>query len=107
METELQTLHQAIDTAAGYVRARGERRVDRLLDIPKRVKDTVEHGVHHRAVVVLAVTQVRSGHELCHLVHFPEGEGVADHEGLVEDVDEAADAIAAEVPAEEVIREAL
>jgi hypothetical protein len=31
----------------------------------------------------------------------------ADHEGLVEDFGEAADAVAAEVPAEEVTREAL
>jgi hypothetical protein len=32
---------------------------------------------------------------------------VADHERLIEDFDEAADAIAAEVPAEEVILKAL
>jgi hypothetical protein len=38
---------------------------------------------------------------------LPEGEGAINHDGLVEDFDETADAVAAEVPAEEVIREAL
>jgi hypothetical protein len=36
-----------------------------------------------------------------------EDEGTDDHERLVEDFDEAADAVAAEVPTEEVILEAL
>jgi predicted NAD/FAD-binding protein len=42
-------------------------------------------------------------HEVCFLVGFPEGEGVADHDGLIEDFDEVVDAIVAE----EVILEAL
>jgi hypothetical protein len=46
-------------------------------------------------------------HELHFLISFPEDEGVADHERLVEDFDEAVGAIAAEVPAEEVILKAL
>jgi hypothetical protein len=41
------------------------------------------------------------------LVGFSEGEGADDHERLIEDFDKAADAIAAEVPAKEVILEAL
>jgi hypothetical protein len=87
--------------------ARGGRHEDRLLDIPGCVRDTVEHGVHHRATVTLATSLVRSGHELHHLVGFSKGEGAANHEGLVEDFDEAADAVVAKVPAEEVIHEAL
>lgn len=46
---------------------------------------TIEHGVHHGVAVTL----------------------VGDHADLVEDFDEAIDAAAAEVPAEEVISEAL
>jgi hypothetical protein len=41
------------------------------------------------------------------LVGFLEGEGAADHERLIEDFDEAVDAITTVVPTEEVILEAL
>jgi hypothetical protein len=87
------------------VRARGER----LLNVPEHVRDAVEYSVHRGAAValMLMVTRLRSGHELRFLIGFPEGEGVADHERLVEDFDEATDAMIAEVPAEEVILEAL
>jgi succinylarginine dihydrolase len=67
----------------------------------------VEYDVHRRATIALATAQVWSGHKLCFLVSFLEGEGVANHERLVEDFDEAVDAITAEVPVEEVILEAL
>jgi hypothetical protein len=80
---------------------------ERHLDIPEHIRDAVEHGVHCEVVVALAAAQVQSSHELHFLVGFSKGEGVADHERLVKDFDEAADAVAAEVPAEEVILEAL
>ncbi|XP_066380882.1 uncharacterized protein [Miscanthus floridulus] len=104
--TELHALWEAADVADGFVRVPGGRREERLLDIPERVRDVVELGVHRGASVALAATQVRLGHELRHLVGFPEGEGATDHDGLVEDFDVAADAVVAKVPAEEVIREA-
>lgn len=63
--------------------------------------------MHRGATIALAVAQRRSGHDLRPLISFPEGEGAADHEALVEDFDEAADAVAWEVTAEEVIHEAL
>jgi hypothetical protein len=69
--------------------------------------DTVEYGVHRGAAVALVAAQVWSGHKLRHLVGFSEDKGANDHERLVEDFNEAADAIAAEVPTEEVILEAL
>jgi hypothetical protein len=89
------------------VHARGEHLEECLLDIPKHVRDTVEYGVHHRAAVARATAQVWSGHELRFLVGFLEGEEAADHERLVEDFDEAADANTAEVPAKDVILKAL
>jgi molecular chaperone GrpE (heat shock protein) len=89
------------------VRAHGGHCKEHLLDILEHVRDAVEHGVYRGAAFALAVTQVRSGHELRHLVDFLEGEGVVDYEGLIEDFDEAVDAITAEVPTEEVIHEAL
>jgi hypothetical protein len=87
--------------------ARGKRLEERLLDVPERVRDAVEYGVHRGAAVAQAAAQVRSGHELRFLIGFPEGEGATDHERLIEDFDEAADAVTAEVPAEEVILKAL
>jgi hypothetical protein len=67
----------------------------------------VKHGVQRGAAIALAAAQVRSGYELRHLVGFLEGEGAADHEGLIEDFDKAMDVVAAEVPTKEVILEAL
>jgi hypothetical protein len=99
-------LHQAMDVAADYMRAQGGHWEERLLDIPEHFRDAMEFGIHCRAVVALAAAQVRSGHELRHLVGFSEGEGAADHDELFEDFDKAVDAVIAEVPAEEVIREA-
>jgi hypothetical protein len=66
----------------------------------------VEFGVHRGTAVALMAAQVRSGNELHHLVGFPEGEGAADHDGLIEQFDDVADAVIVELPAVEVIREA-
>jgi hypothetical protein len=71
------------------------------------VRDVVEYGVHSEATVALAAAQVRSGHELRYLVGFLEGEGAANHERLIKDFAKAVNAVAAEVPTEEVILEAL
>jgi hypothetical protein len=100
-------LCQAAGIAMVYMRARGERLEERLLDIPERVRGVVEYDVHRGVAVALATAQVRLGHDLRFVVGFPEGDRAADHERLVEDVDEAADAIFAEVPTEVVILEAL
>jgi hypothetical protein len=96
-----------MDTTTGYMHAWGECPDERLLDIPEHVRDVVEYGVHHGAIIALAAAHVRSGHELRYLVGFPEGEGVANHERLIKDFAKAANAVAAEVPTEEVILEAL
>jgi hypothetical protein len=64
---------EAADAAAGYVHARSANREERLLDLPNRVRDAVELGIHRGAVVALTVAQVRSGHVLHHLVGLPEG----------------------------------
>jgi hypothetical protein len=89
------------------MRAWGERLEERLLDILECVRGTVEYGVHREAAVTLAAAQVCSSHELRFLTGYPGGKGVADHERLVEDFVEATSAVTAEVPAEEVILEAL
>jgi hypothetical protein len=96
-----------MDTTTGYMHAWGKRLGKCLLDIPKHVRDVVEYGVHRGAIVALVAAQVRSSHELHYLVGFPEGEGVTNHERLIKDFAEAANAVATEVPTEEVILEAL
>jgi hypothetical protein len=104
---ELQMLRKAVDTIAGHMLTQGERLEECLLDIPEHVRDAVEYGVHRGAAVALAVDQVWSSHELHFLADFSDGEEVVDHERLIEDFDEAMDAIVTEVPVEEVILEAL
>jgi hypothetical protein len=67
----------------------------------------VEYDVHRGAGVALATAQVRSGHDLRFLIGFSEGERTADHKRLIEDFNEATNTVIAEVPAKEVILEAL
>lgn len=55
LETELLTLWEAADVAAGYVRARGEHLEEHLLDVPEHVRDAVEFDVHRGAAVALAI----------------------------------------------------
>jgi hypothetical protein len=44
-----------MDTATSYMRAQGECLEEHLLDVPKRVRDMVEYGVHHGAAIALTV----------------------------------------------------
>jgi hypothetical protein len=90
----------------GYVHAHSGNREEHLLDIPNRVQDAVELGVHHGAAVALTVAQVRSGHVLHHLVGLPKGQELTDHDRSWEDFDEAADAVINLVPAKGIIEEA-
>ena len=106
LEVELLGIQEATDAAAGYVHARGGSREEHLLDIPNRVRDAVEFGVHRGAAVALTVAHVRSGHVLHHLVGLPEGQELANHDGSREDFEEAADAVVDLVPAEGIIEEA-
>jgi hypothetical protein len=99
-------LWEAADAVAGYIHARGGSREECLLDIPNRVRDAVEFGVHHGVAVALTVAQVWSGHMLHQSVGLPEGQELANHDGSREDFDEAADAVVDLVPAEEIVEEA-
>jgi hypothetical protein len=70
---ELLGIQEAMDGVIGYVHARDGDQKERLLDIPNRVRDAVELGVHRGAMVALTVAQVHSRHVLHHLVGLPEG----------------------------------
>ena len=52
------------------------------------------HGVHHGASVALATAQVQTGHEL-HTMEtgFPMGDGPKEHEDLIAEFIDAAEAI--------------
>jgi hypothetical protein len=106
LEAELPGIREVADATAGYVHDRNVNREERLLDIPNRVRDAVELGIHHGATVALTVAQVHSGHALHHLVRLLEGQELADHDGSREDFDEAVDAVVDLVPAEGIVEEA-
>jgi hypothetical protein len=73
LEAELLGIQEVMDVLVGYVHARGGYREECLLDIPNRVQDAVELGIHRGAAVALMVEQVHSRHVLHHLVGLSEG----------------------------------
>jgi hypothetical protein len=73
LELELLVLWEAVDAMVGYVHAHGRSWEQCLLNIPNRIRDVGEFGVHRGAVVALMVALVRSGHMLHHMVGLLEG----------------------------------
>jgi hypothetical protein len=55
LEVELLGIREAADVVAGFIHARGVNREERLLDLPNRVQDAVELGIHCGAAVALTV----------------------------------------------------
>jgi hypothetical protein len=90
----------------GVLHVSSENREECLLDILDRIRAAVEGGVHCGVAVTLAIAQLRSGHNLCHIVSLPEGmsRGLDD---LVNDLNEVVDIIVDEVPVEDIICGAL
>lgn len=86
------------------VNARDALLTDRLQYIPNRTREIAGHGVRQGATIALAMMQTQLGHDLRtpHPV-FPEGEDRADFKEIVNELDEAAGAIGAEVDVEGVI----
>ena len=88
----------------GFVNARGAVLVVRLHDIPNHVREVALHGVRHSAAMALAATQARSGHNLWLLPHgFPNDLHPGDHERLVEDFFSAANSIAFNTLADDIV----
>ena len=93
-----------MDHAAGFVNARGAVPVVRLHDIPNHVREVTLHGVRHGAAIVLAAAQARSGHNLRLLPHgFPDAVHPGDHERLTEDFLSAADSMAFNTLADDIV----
>ena len=73
-------------------------------DIPNHVREVALHGVHHGAAMALAAAQAHSGHNLCLLPHsFPDAMHPGEHEHLVEDFSSAANSIAFNTLADDIV----
>lgn len=98
-EAEILKIRYAVDEAARFIHARGGSHMERLLDIPDRVRDAVVFGVHRGAATALTVAQAHSDHILYHLVGLLVGQRLSDFAAFPEDFDEAADTVVNLVPA--------
>ena len=70
----------------------------RLHDVLARVQEIALHGVRHGASVALAVAQVHTME-----IGFPMGDGTKEHEDLIEEFVDAAEAIVDITSAQDVI----
>ena len=86
------------------VNARGPFINTHLQDVLAHVQEITLHGVRHGASVALATAQVQTGYEL-HTMEtgFPMGDGPEEHEELIEDFIDAAEAIVDITSAQDVI----
>ena len=104
LSAQLECLRLAVDHAAGFVNARGAVPVVRLHDIPKHVREVALHGVRHGAAMALAAAQARSGHNLRLLPHgFLDAAYLGEHERLVEEFMSAANSIAFNTLADDIV----
>ena len=90
----MESLQLAVNVAVDAINARGSPIAARLQDIPTHVQKIALHGVRHGAAVVLIVAQVQTGFELHAMeTSFPMGDGLEEHEDLLEEFVVAAEAI--------------
>ena len=88
----------------GFVNARGAVLVVRLHDIPNHVREVALHGDRHGAATALATAQTRSGHNLWLLPHvFLDAVPLEDHERLIKEFFSAANSIAFNTLADDVV----
>ena len=75
-----------------------------LHDIPNHVREVALHDVRHGAAMALAAAQARSGHNLRLLSHgFLDMAHPRDHERLVEDFFSAANSVAFNTQADDIV----
>ena len=101
---QLESLQLAANVATAAVNARGPLINARLHDISAHVKEITLHGICHGASVALAVAQVQTGYEL-HTMEtgFLMGDSPKEHEELIKDFVDAAEAIVDITSAQDVI----
>ena len=105
MESQVQTLLEASRVAIDSVNARGSTVAARLRNVPARVMEVAEHGVHAGDARAIAVISNMSGADYRHWEPvFPKwGEVRNAFNKLVDDLSLPADAIVADVSLEGVV----
>ena len=104
LTAQVESLRSATDHVAGFVNARGVVLVVCLHEIPNRVREVTLHGIRYGTAMALAAAQARSGHNLCLLPHdFPDTAHPGEHERLVEDFMNAANSIAFNTLADDIV----
>ena len=93
-----------MEYAAGFVNARGAIPIVHLYDILNRVREVALHGVRYGAATALAAAQARSGHNLRFLPNgFLDVVHPGDHESLTEDFLSAANSVAFNTLADDIV----
>jgi len=104
LSAQLKSLRSATDHAARFVNARGVVPVVHLHDILNRVREVALHDVHHGAATALAAAQARLGQNLQLLPHgFPDTAYPGEQERLVEDFMSAANSVAFNTLADDIV----
>ena len=104
MTAQLESLQLAANATVDAVNARGSSIDARLQDVSVRVWEIALHGVRHGAVVALITAQVQTGYELHAMeTSFPMGDGLEEHEDLLEEFVMAAEAIVDITSAQDVV----
>ena len=101
---QLETLQLAKNTAMMVINARDPFINVHLHDVLARVQEIALHGVHHGASVALAMAQVQTRYEL-HTMEtgFLMDDGPEEHEELIEDFIDVAEAIIDITSAQDVV----
>ena len=88
----------------GFVNACGAVPMVCLHDNPNRVREVALHGIHHGAAMALSAAQARFGHNFRPLPHgFPDEVHPGEHEHLVEDFSSAANSVAFNTLADDIV----
>jgi hypothetical protein len=101
--TELEHLHAVVDSFLNFLGVALGTREERLWNARCHVLDAIESGVRRGARVALAMTEVMVEANLTRVSGFPIGEELCHHEDLVARYGPAREAVAAHVPAAEVL----
>jgi hypothetical protein len=100
---ELECLHAAVDAFLNFMGVVPGAREERLWNVCSRVLDAMESGVRHGTMVALAMAEVSVEADLTGVSGFPAGEELCYHEDLVARYGPARKAVAAHVPAVQVL----
>ena len=104
LENRHETLQCAALGTVAAINARGVSLQDRLQDIPVCAREMATYGVHYGAGAALAAVHLCSGPKLCHLEpSFLDTDWLVDQEDLIGDFTDAAEAIAVNINAQDVV----